>query len=386
MRWGAALALASALLFARDLVNHTAKGLTDASGEPLAGDFLNIWSGARLALRGTAALVYDHPAFGAFEQGVVGPAASPGIYSYPPVALLLSLPLGLLPFVAALILWIIAGSAICCALLQRLVGWRAAAIAIVGAPAAFLNLLSAQNGCFTASLLAGGLMILDRRPVLSGICFGCLVYKPQMAVLLPFALGAGRRWRTFIATGVTALLLVALSFALLGTDTWIGFRGQLATQRELLEFNQTYWPRMPTVFAALRMLGVPPAAAHPAQLVSGLAAIAAVIFVWWRPAPTMVKAAALVVATFVATPYGWDYDAVVLLFAAAWLGRTGLGSGFLPGERLAIATLLGLPLMTLVLAALARLPIGPVALWLVLWLLLRRAARRGPRQAAGAPS
>ena len=62
-------------------------------------------------------------------------------------------------------------------------------------------------------------------PVIAGICFGSLVYKPQMAVLIPFALAAGApaagdRWRAFAAAAVTAVVLVLASLALFGTATW----------------------------------------------------------------------------------------------------------------------------------------------------------------------
>jgi uncharacterized membrane protein len=78
------------------------------------------------------------------------------------------------------------------------------------------------------------------------------------------------------------------------------------------------------------------------------------------------------VATFLATPYAWDYDAVILIFAAAWLGREGMRSFFLPWERIAIVALLVSPLVTMVTAKLADLQLGPVVLWLVLILLVRR--------------
>src|SRR5436305_707287 len=82
---------------------------------------------------------------------------------------------------------------------------RAAAIAVIGTPAAFFNVYGGQNAYFTAALLAGGLLVLDRRPVIGGICFGCLAYKPHMAMLVPFALAASGRWRSFAAAAAAAI-------------------------------------------------------------------------------------------------------------------------------------------------------------------------------------
>jgi alpha-1,2-mannosyltransferase len=334
-----------------------------------------------LAASGQASLAYDNRWFHAFEEAVTGAGANYG-YGYPPIALLLSLPLALFSFVPGLIVWTVAGTGACVALLRRLVGWRLAALAAVGAPAAYLNILSGQNGHFTAALFAGGLIALDRNPVVAGICFGCLAYKPQMAVLLPVALAAGGRWRAFGAAGVTVALLGLASLAVLGSATWAGFLDLAVVNRANLEFGSSFWHRMPTVFVAARVLGAPLSLAYAAQLLSCALAVASIILIWRSPAPLATKAAAVIVATFLATPYAWDYDAVVLVFAAAWIGREGLRTGFLPWERIAIVALLASPLVTMATTKLAGLQLGPVVLWLVLLLLVRRSL--GARFPAGA--
>jgi len=47
-----------------------------------------------------------------------------------------------------------------------------------------------------------------------------------------------------------------------------------------------------------------------------------------------VKSAALAVAIFLASPYAWDYDMVVLTFAAAWLVQDARNTGFLAWRNL----------------------------------------------------
>jgi hypothetical protein len=371
MRWGIGFTLMSVGLLAVHVVTHTTAGLTNGQGENLGDDFIHFWSGARMAAGGQASLASDPRAFSAFESAVTGVGARYG-YGYPPIAMMLSLPLALFSFVPGLVVWTLAGIGVCFALLRRLVGWRAAALLSVGAPAAFFNLHTGQNGYFTAALLAGGLMIFDRQPVAAGICFGCLSYKPHMGVLLPIALAVGGHWRCFAAAGVTVLLLGLATLALLGPDTWAGFLDMTAVHRSQLEFGARFWHRMPTAFAAARVLGAPVSLAYAVQLISFVLAIAAVVFVWRSTVPVETKAAALIVGTFVATPYAWDYDGVASIFAAAWIGREGLRVGFLPWERIAIVALLVLPLVTMVTTRLADLQVGPAVLWLVLLLLLRR--------------
>jgi len=112
--------------------------------------------------------------------------------------------------------------------------------------------------------------------------------------------------------------------------------------------------------------------AYAAQMASTALAIAAVIVVWKSRCTTEIKAAALVVAAFLATPYVWDYDMIVLLFASAWVARDGLRSGYLPDEKIMIIALLVLPLPMMLVGTFLQLQVGPLVLWLMLLLLLRR--------------
>ena len=71
--------------------------------------------------------------------------------------------------------------------------------ALLAAPAVFINAVGGQNGTWTAALFGGGLSLLERRPLLAGGLLGLLIYKPQLALLIPVALLAGRHWRAFAA-------------------------------------------------------------------------------------------------------------------------------------------------------------------------------------------
>ena len=118
--------------------------------------------------------------------------------------LLLSAPLALIPYVPALFVWLGASwYAFYRVLKAGDAGTRRAAVR-ARAPAVLINAVGGQNGCWTAALLGGGLSLLERRPYLAGCLFGLMIYKPQLAILLPVALIAGRKWRTFFAAGATA--------------------------------------------------------------------------------------------------------------------------------------------------------------------------------------
>jgi hypothetical protein len=109
-----------------------------------------------------------------------------------------------------------------------------------------------------------------------------------------------------------------------------------------------------------------------------LVALAAALVVLWRStAAYPLKAAALMIALVLATPYSLDYDLMVLAPAIAFLAADGWKRGFQPYEKTALAFLWFVPLIARTAALGALLPLTvPAALW-VFVLILRRAAREG---------
>src|SRR5882672_5966835 len=197
-------AAAAALIYVIDLLHQTRDRLTDGAGRPLGDDFVNYWSGAFLALHGRVAEIYDPAVFHAFEQSIVGPQLGGFHYSYPPVLLVLSAPLALMPYVPALFVWLSAGWYAFYRALRLAMPGRGALLLALATPAVFINAVGGQNGAWTAALFGGGLGLLERRPLLGGGLLGLLIYKPQLGLLIPVALLAGRHWRAFAAAGVTA--------------------------------------------------------------------------------------------------------------------------------------------------------------------------------------
>ena len=58
-------------------------------------------------------------------------------------------------------------------------------------PAISTNIGLGQNGAITAALLMGGLSLLETRPYAAGALLGLLIFKPQIAILLPVMVLAG---------------------------------------------------------------------------------------------------------------------------------------------------------------------------------------------------
>jgi len=366
---------AAAFGYLFDLWHQTQDHLTDgAAGRPFGDDFINYWSAAFLTLQGRVHEIYDIHAFHAFQQTIAGPTLSGYHYSYPPVMLLLSAPIALIPYVPALFVWLGAGWYAFYRVLKEAMPGRGSLLFALAVPAVLINAVGGQNGCWSAALLGGGLTLLDRRPYLAGVLFGLMVYKPQLAILLPVVLIAGRKWRTFVATGATAGALLAMSVLAFGLDVWEQyFRLADALRHVILEENGVVH-RMVSVFVAARPLGASVETAYIIQAVCGLAACAAAVAVWFKETPAGIRNAVLLLATCFATPYLQDYDLVFGALVVAWLWQQPLE--LYPSERalqISSALFLVLPLVAAGLAHLTHLTYGPLFI-LPLFVLAVRAA------------
>ena len=352
---------AAALMYIFDLLRQTKDRLTDGAGRPLGDDFVNYWSGAYLALHGRAAEIYDPAAFHAFEQSVVGPQLGAYHYSYPPVLLVLTAPLALIPYVPALFVWLSAGWFAFYRALRLAMPGRGALLFALATPAVFINAIAGQNGTWTAALFGGGLSLLERRPVLAGGLLGLLIYKPQLGLLIPVALLAGRHWRAFASACVTAGALLAASALWFGPDVWSEYLRNLAALRQMiLEDGSGVWHRFVSVFVAARRLGAPVEAAYLIQAIAGALACVAVAWVWFRDTRANIKNAVLLLGTCLATPYLQDYDLVFGALVVAWLWQCPIPEKFERPLQISAGLLLVLPLAAAALAHISGLAFGPL--------------------------
>lgn len=141
------------------------------------------------------------------------------VFPYPPTALLLVRPFGLLPFWWALTAWSTIGLAALWLSTRRLVSVKAVILGMLTTSTLWLA-LDGQTSWFVAPLIIFG--ILERRPWVAGLCFAAAgVIKPQTAVAVPIALLAARHYKVFAWSGIFAAALIALSIALWGTDLWV---------------------------------------------------------------------------------------------------------------------------------------------------------------------
>ena len=420
--WALAVLAASAIGLA--FLIATADGLNDFRGEPLGTDFSNVYAAGTYVLDGKAALAFDWPAQHAREQAIFGAKTPFFGWHYPPYFLFVAGALATMPYKLALTVW--QGATLLLYLLmvrailstswpgvavRRTVSlrspmsrpsttflaakqdvdardkpghdggaggiadgnlWLLVALAF---PAVLVNIGHGHNGFLTAALLGTALVTLDNKPVLAGVLFGLIAYKPQYGVLIPLVLIVTGRWRAFAAATVTVAALTLATLIVFGPEIWRAFFASTALTRvEVLELGGTGWHKIQSVFATARMWGGGVPLAYLAQSIVTVLLAAALIWLWRSAAVLPLKAAALTVAAILATPYSLDYDLVVLAPAIAFLAADGFERGFGPWEKSALAFLWLMPLIARTVAEHTLVPLGVPTMLLVFVLVLRRAA------------
>jgi len=359
-----------------------ARSGVDLAGKPLGTDFLSFFAASELTLQGRAGEAYDVSAHWAAQKAVFGPAVGYSAFFYPPPYLFVCLPLALAPYFGALIVWLAATGAAYWRVLRAWAGPRFEAAALLAFPAILVNAGHGQNGFLSAALIGAGALQLERRPIVAGLLFGGLVYKPQLALMIPIALIASRRWTTFAAAAVAAMTLCAAAYLVWGEPVWRGFLDASPLARAALERHLVGDEKMQSVFAAVRLLHGPLALAYCAQGLTALAAAAALFWLQRRDFRGPGEAAALVAATLLASPFLLDYDLTLLALPLAYLARQGLERGFAPFEKSVLVLAYLLPLASRILAGGLDLPVAAPTIAATLYFVV---CRRPAELATAAP-
>ena len=367
----------------------TAHGTLDAWGRPLGTDFSDVWTAGQMALDGRAAAAWDWAQHYQVQQAAHGDPHVPFYgWHYPPPFLLLASLLAMLPYLAALVVWQAASLWGALKVCRTILPGRTALLAMLGAPVVLLCVTHGQNGFLTAALLGGGLLLLDRRPLLAGLLFGCLIYKPQFALVIPVLLLAGGYLRAIAGACLSAAALVSATLAIWGWPVWQAFLDSLPLTRQIvIEQGETGWHKIQSPFAMVRMWGGPVPLAYAVQGAVTVAAMGAVLWLT-RAARPNVRGAAICAAALLSTPYVLDYDLVLLGLGTLFLAADGLERSFLPWEKSLLALVWLAPLAARPLAEATLFPLGQASIVILLALAMRRSLGAGRRALPGeaAPS
>jgi len=308
-------------------------GWTDVPGYQVGRDFINLWAGPQFAFSGRLSALFDLAGYPDAVGDLIGHPVPFTTWSYPLYTLPLFWPLAQLPYLWALAVWTFGLFAVFATLIlseikpaQRVL----ALIMLVLAPACLINTVGGQCGVLTAILMIGGILLIDTRPMIAGVMLGLLAFKPQMAVVIPFALVALGAWRVMLIAAVTVLTMVTLSVALFGLDAWQHYLAINAgyTVAAVRAFNDSFRFMLASVFAAARTFGLGDSVAFGIQLAVAIATIALACSAVRRTRDPCERAFVLVTASPLITPYVYNYDLVGVGAMLVWImfGRLPLRS------------------------------------------------------------
>lgn len=344
----------------------------DPFGKPVGYDFITFWSASRIALEGAPVDAYMPLRLFDIQREAVPALKMIFAWHYPPTFYLIVLPLSLLPYLWSYGVFVLTTLGAYWLVVRRVAVSGGATALFFAFPGIFVNALHGQNAFLTGALLGATLLLLERRPVLAGICAGLLVIKPHLALLLPLIFVCIRAWTALAAAALSAAALFGMSVAVLGVETLLAFFANLHFVRLVLEQGVIPWAKMPTFFAFASLLGASPPVAYALQALGALFAVGCIVWVWRQSVDYALKASVLVTGTLLVSPYLFDYDLALLALPLAWFGMYGMRTGWRRGERNLLVLCWALPALVAPLTGGIYLQLAPFVLAALLLAVARR--------------
>jgi alpha-1,2-mannosyltransferase len=360
-------------------------GLIVPLEKPTTTDFVSFYAAGLLSNAGAPALAYDQAVHYAVEQNVTAPGIGYQFFFYPPPYLLLCAALAKLPYLVSFVLFEAASLLLYLAVARRILGMAGSEtlVPILAFPALFWTMGLGQNAFLTAALFGGATLLVESRPLVAGLLFGLLCYKPHFGLLVPVALASGGHWRSFLGAAVSVGALVLLSLGLFGWETWHAYLAAAADSAATYENGRIDLSGIISPFAGIRLAGGSAAFAYGVQAVATLAGALFVAHIWRQRVSLPVRAAALTAATLVCVPVILIYDLMIGAVAMLWLVRAARQTGFLPWEKAVFAGLFASALLSRNVGTATHLP---MALIFNVTLLCIIAMRMLQEKSTGAPA
>jgi alpha-1,2-mannosyltransferase len=346
------------------------------SSAHLPTDFVAFYAAGDLAKEGVPQLAYDPAAEHAAEEQLAGPDAPYDFFFYPPVYLLVCRLLACLPYGVAFVVFQIATLLLLLTAIGPIVAKQEprALFPLLAFPVVFWNFGFGQNAFLTAALFAGAMALIDRRPIVAGLLFGAVCYKPQLGLLIPVALVAGSHWRAFFSAVISVAGLSAVSLALLGEATWQSFLTSALTAHSAFDAGAIRINSLVSPYGAALILRIGSHWAYGIQAAATLGAALVIAYTWRGSGSITVRGGTLAAMTLVGVPFVHFYDLMLGALAVFWIIEAN-GESLKTWERLALAVLFLIPAAGVQLTEITRLPLLPASV-LALGVIVARVALR----------
>ena len=278
--------------------------------DPISVDFHTYLAAADVGLRQGWSHIYDQGLI-SWYQMQLAPGARLQPFISPPTVALLVAPLMAFPYDTAYVIWAVvtfgafAVALSLCGVSRGIGRW----VAVVGALAPWWVMHAVNVGqvvpLVAAGTVVGWRLLRDRRDVLAGIALGAILFKPNTALLVPFALLFAGRVRAFAAWSATAAAVIAAIAVILGPSGIASYADQIRGP----------WPAgadNATLHGAFAVTGVAAAVLRVGIVGAALGAAYRV-----RQTPSLAIPIAIV-ASLLVSPYLHGSD-LCLLAAAGWM-------------------------------------------------------------------
>lgn len=282
--------------------------------QPFAIDFGPLWVGAKCAFTAPD-LLYDFNYVTRAQAWLPSLEQQFGLrpFVYPPSALLVLAPFGLLPFWWAYGLWTLLTSTFFLWAIHRAgAPWWTPLF-----PAVALVAAVGQVTFLVGGLILFGLIHRDRQ-ILAGLLFGlAAAIKPQLLLFLPLAAAADRRWLTLVTACAVGAGVCGIATLLFGIKPWLSWVGAINEFGQLIFANKGLLKRTATPYAALVRLGFDGSWAYALAPIAGL-----IVWLTFRRAGDVShRLIALVGAGVLVSPYAMNYELALFAPAVATMAR-----------------------------------------------------------------
>lgn len=263
-------------------------------------DWGPLWAAGRLAWSAPA-MVYDFAAVAATQSEAFGREIVDRPFVYPPTALIIFSPLGLMPLWISFALFV----SVSLAALASQVRYP---VLLLVAPPLVLAALAGQPTLLVAALTVAACLRLERDPIGAGILFAAgAMIKPQLLILVPLALVAWGNWRALWAAVMSVVAGVALSLIVLGPETWSAWFAALPRFHELFNGNPSLVRNAVSPSVYLVRFGV-----DPGWVIAAGSIVAVAVTVFARTAGPVLRSGLLLGGALLVTPYAMNYELAAL--------------------------------------------------------------------------
>jgi alpha-1,2-mannosyltransferase len=312
----------------------------------LGPDYISFYAASLMTLQGAPAGVYDVAVHNAVQKALF-PQSGYSWFFYPPIYLLLCWPLGFASYFVSLGVWLAATFAAYVAMARKFAPPAVGVAPFIVFPAVMMNATHGQNAFLTCALMGAGLLCLASRPVLAGVLFGSIAFKPQLGLLIPVLLAFGGHWRAFFAASATVIALCVASAAAFGLDIWIAYIAALPEARRVLEDGVFGHEKFQSVFAMLRLAGASVTASYAAQGMVAITIASLLAYAVRKSRDPLACGALMCAGAALVTPFVLRYDLVLLAIPLMWLARDMQRISLRLHEALIAAAVFMLPLVPL---------------------------------------